>query len=220
MHAPAGPMFLDLTDPRASDPHLAGTFAAPLARAVRSGAPVPVTAVLTAEACRRLAALGDVEADYHIPGRLDTPAQDPAIEALALAWHLAGFGGVLPVVLHVSPVTPYDHPAGWRAGVPIPTWRRLRAAVVEAARTRPAAVVLQREVTVTTSGRAWPGDDRASSPDGLDRGQARRLARIAHTLETPFRWAVDTTGNVWVLACVGVGAGTDTPSVPAPRAVA
>jgi hypothetical protein len=216
MHAPAGPLFLDLADPRATDPALTGTFAAPLARAARSGAPVPVTAVLTAEACRRLEDLGDIDADYYIPGHLDAPPQDPAIAALAQAWHLAAYGGVLPAVVHSSPVTAYDHPAGWRDGEPVPSWRRLRVAVVEAARRRATAVVVQREVTVTTSGRAWPGDGRSSSPGGLDRGQARRLDQIAQALETPFRWAVDTTGNVWVLACLGVGAGTS-PSVPAPQ---
>lgn len=219
MHAPAGPLFLDLVDARSADPSLAGTFVAPLARAAQDGAPVPETAVVTAEACRRLAEIDDVRSGYHTPGDPAAPRQDPAVRALALAWHVAGSGGALPVVVHASPGGPYEHPTLWRRAMTVTTWRRLLEVAAEAGSgDRPAALAVQRAVPITASGRAWPGE-HVFPGEGLDRGQAGRLTHMVAALGTAVRWALDTAGNVWILACLGARAGAS-PSAPACGAVA
>jgi hypothetical protein len=255
MHVPAGPLFLDLADVRAADPDLAGTFAAPLARAAQGGAPVPETTVVTAEACRRLAEIDDPRAEYHTPGDPAAPRQDPAVRALALAWHVAGSAGALPVVVHASPAGPYEHPALWQRAMTVGSWRRLLEVAAEVGAGRadgepdgpggpdggphpgvdagleagerarpdrrvagPAALVVQRAVAITGSGRAWPGEPVL--PGGrLDRGQAQRLTHMVAALGTAVRWGLDTVGNLWILACLGARVGA-APSAPACGAVA
>ena len=220
MHVPAGPLFLDLADARAADPDLAGSFAAPLARAAQGGAPVPETAIVTAEACRRLAEIDDPRAGYHTPGDPAAPRQDPAVRALALAWYVAGSGGALPVVVHSSPAGPYEHPVLWRRAMTVGSWRRLLEVAADIGR-QPgpeAALVVQRAVAITGTGRAWPGEPVLPG-GGLDRGQAQRLAHMVSALGMAVRWGLDTVGNLWILACLGARVGA-APSAPACGAVA